>query len=69
MTAKKLTSKTKKKTTGSSAGTEAKTTAKKSRSAKGAAKVGAERISSYPGAVRWLLELHDVERQRVVHVS
>ncbi|MAC18910.1 MAG: hypothetical protein CMJ23_04380 [Phycisphaerae bacterium] len=66
MTAKKLTSKTKKKTTGSSAGTEAKTTAKKSRSAKGAAKVGAERISSYPGAVRWLLELHDVERQRVV---
>lgn len=62
-TAKKLTSKTKKKT---STGTEPKTTAKKSRSSKGPAKVGADRISSYPGAVRWLLELHDVERQRVV---
>ena len=30
-------------------------------------KTGADAISSYPGAVRWVLELHDVERQRVVN--
>ncbi|MEE2972611.1 MAG: folylpolyglutamate synthase/dihydrofolate synthase family protein, partial [Planctomycetota bacterium] len=29
-------------------------------------KPGPDRITSYPNAVRWLLELHDVERQRVV---
>ena len=30
-------------------------------------KTGADAISSYPTAVRWVLELHDVERQRVVN--
>lgn len=46
-----------------SAGTSRKTTRRKTATE---TKSGADAISSYPTAVRWVLELHDVERQRVV---
>lgn len=54
------------------AGTRSKTTSKasprrKSTSSRTAeTKTGGAAITSYPNAVRWALELHDVERQRVV---
>jgi len=55
---------------GASAGkTKKKTTSRSSRAAaaqSAEAKAGPEAITSYPNAVRWVLELHDVERQRVV---
>ncbi len=60
-----------KKTSSSTKATSAKATGRSSSGRKSAsvsaeAKVGPESITSYPNAVRWALELHDVERQRVV---
>ena len=46
--------------------TASKSTARKSTSQAAEVKTGPESITSYPNAVRWVLELHDVERQRVV---
>ncbi len=54
------------KTTTRKSTTTSKSTARKSTSQAAEVKTGPESITSYPNAVRWVLELHDVERQRVV---